>query len=1238
MPTLHIHLLGDLRLVYGDAPVTTVNSPRLQSLLAYLVLHRDAPQPRYHLAFLLWPDSTEAQARTNLRNLLHLLRRALPDADRFLRADARTLQWRSGATFALDVARFESAVVRADQAEAAGAQTAVRVALEQAVALYRGDLLPSCYDDWILPERERLRQTFVDALERLILLLEGQRDYRTAIGYAQRLLRHDPLHEATYRRLMRLHALSGDRAGALRAYHTCATVLQRELDAEPSPATREAHERLLKVDAPPAPPPLIAVSPLVGRDQEWAGLQAAWRRAATGHPGFVLLTGEAGIGKTRLAEELIEWADRQGIPTASARGYAAEGGLAYAPVAAWLRARPLPPLDDVWLTEVARLLPELLVERSDLPHPGPLTETWQRQHLFEALARAVLEGNQPLLLLIDDLQWCDRETLRWLHYLLRFDPQARLLIVGTLRPEETGADHPLASLLSALRRSGGLTEIELGPLDEAETASLGAHVAGRKLDPAMATHLYQETEGNPLFVVETVRAAAGDWSMVPDTRSLISSLRSLPPKVQAVITARLAQLSSPARELVNVAATIGREFTFDVLARASDSDEDTLVRGLDELWQRRIVREQGADAYDFSHDKIREVIYEGLSPPRRIHLHRKVATALEELHEERTEEIAVQLARHYAEAGEGEKAVEYLLQAGDWARGLYAYQGAIEHYQRALAFLKEQGAHQRAARTLMKLGLTYHSAFDFRRARQAYEEGFTLWQRAGGMQPAVPPPPAPHALRVDWGDPMTLDPTMAGDVGSAGLIDQLFSGLVERSPEMDVVPAVARTWEVSEGGRKYVFHLREDVRWSDGASVTAEDFEYAWKRALDPATGSPSASLLYDVKGARSFHRGEVPDPDRVGVRALDEMTLVVELEGPTGYFPHLLTCCATYPVPRHVVEPHGEAWTEMGNIVTNGPFRLEAWQRGKPVILARNREYYGPFTGNVQRVELSLPADRAARLALYEADDLDVLGLWEFPPLEWDYARQRYAGEYVSVPRLHTYYVGFDVSRPPFDDPRVRRAFVLAIDRETLADVVMMGYVSPATGGLLPPGMPGHAAGIGLPYDPDRAGQLLAEAGYAGGFGFPAVELLTFRRADPESEYMLSQWRENLGVEITWKTLEVEIFFDRVEKEPPHMFLSGNYADYPDPDDFLRVSPHVRRTRWRNEIYAALVEGARRVTDQEERMRMYQQADRILVEEAAIMPLVYGRLHLLVKPWVRKFPTSVIKAWFWKDVIIEPH
>ncbi len=711
-PRLHITLLGDFQLIYDDEPVTEIDTPRLQSLLAYLLLHRSAPQIRHHVAFVLWPDSTEAQALTNLRNLLYHLRHDLPDAERFLHIDRQTVQWRTDAPFVLDVADFESALRQQEQATN---QETARQALEKAVGLYQGDLLPSCYDDWIMPERERLRQGFVESLQRLIQLLETQRDYRAAISYVRQLLRHEPLREATYRRQMRLHALINERGEALRAYHACATVLQRELGIEPSPATREMYERLLKADQQPTPPTprpkrAIAVPGLVGRRAAWNQLRELWRTASGGRPHFALVSGEAGIGKTRLAEELVRWADKQGFATATARCYQAEGELAYAPVAAWLRARPLPPLEPVWRSEIARLLPELLAEHPELPSPDPLTEAWQRQRFFEALAHAILRRNQPLLLMIDALQWCDQRTLEWLHYLLRLDSQARLMIVGTYRSEEVEDTHPLMSLSHALSRDRQLTEIALGPLTKSETATLAADAADREVDPELIDCLYRETEGNPLFVVEMVRAGVplgpeddesqtGPWgaACLP---------RPLPPRVRAAISVRMMQLSSRAHEIAELAATIGREFTFDVLAHAYGADidpdrlrsatsldiasgeEDALISGLDELWQRRIVREQGTEAYDFSHDKLREVTYARLSKARRRLLHRRVAHALEAVYADDLDPVAARVAAHYERAGQPGQAIRYYRRAAEVARHIQATEQAIRYDRRASALLQ----------------------------------------------------------------------------------------------------------------------------------------------------------------------------------------------------------------------------------------------------------------------------------------------------------------------------------------------------------------------------------------------------------------------------------------------------------------------------------------------------------------------------------------------------------------------
>lgn len=246
--TFHIRLLGDFLLIANDRLVCSLDVPRLQSLLAYLVLHRGMPQSRSRLAFLLWPDSTDGQAHTNLRNLLYKLRVTLPEVATFLCVERQTLSWQPTALWSLDVLDFKRTMAQAEQARCIQDPGTERKALEEAVRLYQGDLLPSCYDDWIQGERDRLRQIFLGALERLIELLEQEHNYLEAIRVAQRLLNHDPLHEATYCHLMRLHAARGDRGAVLRTYQNCAAVLQRELSVEPTLTSRKLYERLMRAE------------------------------------------------------------------------------------------------------------------------------------------------------------------------------------------------------------------------------------------------------------------------------------------------------------------------------------------------------------------------------------------------------------------------------------------------------------------------------------------------------------------------------------------------------------------------------------------------------------------------------------------------------------------------------------------------------------------------------------------------------------------------------------------------------------------------------------------------------------------------------------------------------------------------------------------------------------------------------------------------------------------------------
>jgi DNA-binding SARP family transcriptional activator len=715
--TLQVKLLGSFHIIYAGEPTTSLYTARLQALLACLLLHAGTPQPRQQVAFRLWPDTPESNAHNNLRQLLYQLRQNLPEVDRFIAANAHTLSWRLDEDQEIDILDFERALAEAETAEArAGLQDEQRW-LEQVLSLYQGELLPGCYDDWIVPERERLHQACQRSAQKLVQLLERQGEYAAALQAAQKLLRLDPLDENSHAQLVRLHGLNNDRPAVRRVYQSAVEILQRELGVEPGEGLRQAYASALRAAQtgrlPAAPTPANgAPLTLVGRQAEWQQLRSAWQQAARGEARLVLITGEAGIGKSRLAEELFNWASRQGLTAARTRSYAAEGRLSLAPVSEWLRSPSLRPhlasIGDLWLTEVARLLPELLTEHPGLPRPEPVSEYGQRLRFFEALARAMLAAPRPLLLWIDDLQWCDPDSLEWLHFLLRFEPRSALLVLGTARSEESPSDHPLVALARQLRGEGRLDSIELAPLDAAETARLASQVAERDLNEDEAIYLYHQTEGNPLFVVETVRAGIGSEPAIEIpvlTARLALEAHALPPRVYAVIGRRLAQLSPPARKVAELGAANGQAFSLDLLVQAIQEDEESAIQALDELWQKRIVREQGPNLFDFTHDKLREVAYTETSLPQRRLLHRRIAQALEALNVGDLDPVSAQIAAHYEQAGLLEQAIPYYQRAGAVAASVYANDNAIALLRRGLTLLAQLPAGDKRDRGELALQL-----------------------------------------------------------------------------------------------------------------------------------------------------------------------------------------------------------------------------------------------------------------------------------------------------------------------------------------------------------------------------------------------------------------------------------------------------------------------------------------------------------------------------------------------------
>ena len=516
-------------------------------------------------------------------------------------------------------------------------------------------------------------------------------DLTGSAAAARRRIQLQPLEEVGYRTLMRLQADLGDRAGALSTYHHCASVLERELGVVPDAPTQDLLARLMSSAEraevrPPAKKPAPAARPgaasaqLVGRSREVGLLRERWRAAAAGQPGLVVVRGGAGVGKSRLVAAVAEQARSQGAVVAMTQCFATQGRLALAPVADWLRnpvSRPgIAALDQAWRSEVDRLVPSGLGQGDNVASARAMVDAWQRHRFFEGLARALIGAGRPTLLILDNLQWCDEETLAFLAFGLTLDPDAPLLVTATLRDDESDDDSVPAEWVAGMRESGKLTELTLAPLEAPDTARLAETIAGRALREPDVALLQATTGGFPLFIVEAVR---GSQDLIHG-RMPVGDL-------SAVLRNRLGQVSAPAREIAGLAAAVGTDFTLDLLTEACDLDADVVVGAVDELWRRRIVQEF-RDGYDFSHDLLRDTAYGQVSPPRRWLLHRRIAQGLELLHPDGTDQVAAQLAEQYARGGRPGRAVAYYRRAADLAARVFAHAEAIRLHKQALSVVR----------------------------------------------------------------------------------------------------------------------------------------------------------------------------------------------------------------------------------------------------------------------------------------------------------------------------------------------------------------------------------------------------------------------------------------------------------------------------------------------------------------------------------------------------------------------
>lgn len=820
---LHIDLLGTFRISYQGKTVPAMNSPRLQELLAYLVLHRVAPQQRQQIVLDFWPESPEKQTLANLRQLLYQLRNALPEPDRYIYSDSNTIQWKHDASCQLDIAEFDRLIGTArNAAENNNYRTEVE-ALKEAVILYRGPLLSHCFEEWISGERKRVKEDYTGALERLIDILEDERKYEEALVFAGKLMEHDPCSELACQRMIQLHALNNDRTAVIRTYQSFEKKMRQELDIEPGPKTKELYQRLSESfrsePAKSTSTPLHTGGngtdkewPMIGRKQEWKTLLKAWDRARSGTMQWILIRGETGIGKSRLGRELLSYHSKQGYSGARARCYEIPGTPGYGPVADWLRSptfsASIGKLDTVWLNELSRLLPEY----SERLQNAPDNEPWHQLRFEQALARALLSDGKPILLVLEEVQWCDPETLGWLDFIFNREQPKPLLVLATLR---TTAGNPYANeamegLLNELRLKRCLQVIEPRPLDRAETQELSSKILKRDISETMGSILHRETEGNPLFIIEMAQELhqleqfenRDEKQFIPPNQTP-SQVRELPRVVSDVISRRFRYLSSKSREVLGIAAAAGREFSFDLISRSSDLSETELVDAIEELIRQYIFKEVKAELYDFIHDKLREVAYKELSRTRCRRIHLRIADTIKEIHKNNLPPWCTRLAFHYERAGETEAALDHYLKASQYARDTTSLQDLGMLY-RALELLKELP--EGTERDHHEFELTTSLAMSLLQRRRFHtEEVFRLCERVYLLSSKLgEPPPVVILFALGIAKLMSGDPAIAIELGL--VMHSLAKGTSDPTVEAEACYLLGISNRVAG-------NLEESVRW-----------------------------------------------------------------------------------------------------------------------------------------------------------------------------------------------------------------------------------------------------------------------------------------------------------------------------------------------------------------------------------------------------------------------------------------
>ena len=764
MPALRIQTLGSFRVWRQSGLVSNETWPTHKSNLLFKILltERGHFVSADRLIEYLWPDLPPKQARNNLWVTVSQVRRVLqPDLPRRAPSDYILTQ-PQGYLFSRDSDYWLDVSVFVDQLEAArqADQVTARIkALEAARQLYRGDYLEEHpYEDWVLATREELRGHHLALLTDLAEDHARQGRYRRAISLCHEGLAIDNTREAVYRQLMLYHYCAGEQNSALKVYHKCRRILRDEIGVDPMPDTISLHRQIQRrqveaVDRDVAyPPPAqdfavtysLGRTPFVGREAEYGRLAACATEAAAGQGRVALIVGEPGIGKSRLVQEVAGFALEQGLSTLTVQCYQVEQAMPYQPIIDLARevvedwpAETLLRLPAVWLTEIATLLPEIANAVPDLPAIPADADGSQQGRLFQALVQlfVTIANDGGLMLTFDDIHWADPATLQFLHQLAVRIVNRPVFLVCTYRSEEVATHEGLATLVYGLRRDAHVLPIDLTRLSGDDVNILLEPLVGSS-PPAMelGRWLQHETDGNPFFLISILQSLLEqgllnigeetEWHIDPQELYAAGTELSLPDALRESVRDRLRRVTKGVRHVLDLAAVLDRRFDFATLQAVTQGNQEMLLDAVEDLVARQLLHlEEDGRYYDFSHDKIREVVYHDLNSTRRALLHRRVAETMEAQAHDRLDETASILAHHFERAGERAKALACWLQAGEYALATYAAQQAARHYERVLA-LAEQPSEKLEA--YLGLGRAHFALDDLEAAVADLNQGLQL--------------------------------------------------------------------------------------------------------------------------------------------------------------------------------------------------------------------------------------------------------------------------------------------------------------------------------------------------------------------------------------------------------------------------------------------------------------------------------------------------------------------------------